>query len=180
MYTSSLYDYYEGEGFSATQIRTQNNGAVRFILPDEGITPEELLGDPELLEFMCCERFPIQDSEEGRAHVRLTVPKFDVSSELDLIPAMKQLGITDAIDPSASDFSPLTSESEGVHITSARQDTRVMIDEEGVKAVSVTIMLAGAGQPDRYVDMTMDRPFIFEIVSDTGLPLFVGVIQNPS
>ncbi len=30
-----------------------------------------------------------------------------------------------------------------------------------------------------HVEFTLDRPFIFEIMSETGLPLFVGIVNNP-
>ena len=55
-----------------------------------------------------------------------------------------------------------------------------MIDEEGCKAVAFT-MLEYAGSPpppDDFVDFVLDRPFIFVITSQVGLPLFVGVVNN--
>ena len=58
-----------------------------------------------------------------------------------------------------------------------------MIDEKGCKAVAVTEMGAGAGAakpPEEKVEFILDRPFIFEIISKTGFPLFVGVVNNPT
>ena len=55
-----------------------------------------------------------------------------------------------------------------------------MIDEEGCKAASLTVMMYdGAGAPEDHAEFILDRPFIFEIMSDTGLPLFVGIVNNP-
>ena len=55
-----------------------------------------------------------------------------------------------------------------------------MIDEEGCKAASLTVMMyEGAVAPEDHAEFILDRPFIFEIMSDTGLPLFVGIVNNP-
>ncbi|MBO4928228.1 MAG: hypothetical protein J5379_08285 [Clostridiales bacterium] len=181
MYNGSVWDYHKGETFSAVQLSTLYNGRVRFILPKEGMTPEELLGEEEVIEFLCNGDLMIAvGEEEEELAARFTVPKFDVETEIDLKPVMEDLGITDAMDQGSSDFSPLTLESNGVYISSAKQDTRVMIDEEGCKAVSLTVVLMGAGGPEKFVDFTLDRPFIFEIVSETGLPIFVGIVNDPS
>jgi serine protease inhibitor len=34
--------------------------------------------------------------------------------------------------------------------------------------------------PDEEVDFILDKPFLFAITSETGLPLFMGVVQNPA
>ena len=40
--------------------------------------------------------------------VHYSVPKFDVSSEMQLADGLKKLGVTDVFDSTVSDFSPLT------------------------------------------------------------------------
>ena len=170
--------YYWGEKFTSVSMWLENNGHMRLILPDEGIAPEDLINDDEALAYMM---------NTGKYEnvkyliVNLSVPKFDISSDMDLKEGLERLGITDAFDPVASDFSPLTKQADGVCVESARQNTRVMIDEDGCKASSLTAMLTlGDGMPpDEHVDFILDRPFLFEIVSDTGLPLFVGIVNNP-
>lgn len=34
--------------------------------------------------------------------------------------------------------------------------------------------------PNDYVNFVLDRPFVFEIMSETGIPIFVGIVNNPS
>ena len=36
-----------------------------------------------------------------------------------------------------------------------------------------------AAPPDQKVDFTLDRPFVFAITGEDGLPLFVGVVHKP-
>jgi serpin B len=91
------------------------------------------------------------------------------------------MGITDIFDPEISDFTPLTDSTDEIYLSKAEQNTRVLIDEEGCKAASVTVMMYdGWGASTEQENFILDRPFIFEIMSETGLPLFVGIVNNPA
>ena len=81
-------------------------------------------------------------------------------------------------NPAKSDFSTITD--ENVIVTGATHGARVMIDEEGCTAAAFTLMLCGSGMPpEEEVDFVCDRPFLFVITSETGLPLFIGIVNNP-
>ena len=56
-----------------------------------------------------------------------------------------------------------------------------MVDEEGCIAAAYTVMAAAgaAMPPDETVDFVLDRPFVFVITSDSGLPLFAGMVKKP-
>ena len=65
-----------------------------------------------------------------------------------------------------------------VWLDKATQASRMMIDEEGCKAASLTTMLNESfAMSTGEVTFVLDSPFIFEIMSETGLPLFVGIIK---
>lgn len=169
--------YFWGDKFASISMWLENNGQMRLILPDEGVSPEELINDDEAIGYMMS-RGDYANSKF--VTVNMSVPKFDVSSNIDLKDGLGELGITDLFDSTKSDFSPLTKSADGIALSSAEQDTRVIIDEEGCKAAALTVMLyAGAAIPEDRVDFVLDRPFIFEIMSETGLPLFVGIVNNP-
>ena len=56
-----------------------------------------------------------------------------------------------------------------------------MVDQYGIKAVAATVIGdIGMGGSDNLVDFTLDRPFLFAVISDDGLPVFVGIINNPA
>ena len=109
------------------------------------------------------------------------MPKFDVSSDSDLTDGMKRLGMVDIFDPTLSDFSATTADMTGIILSRAEHAARVAIDEEGVTAAAYTVMMeAGAAMPpDEEVDFVLDRPFLFAITAKNGLPLFMGVVQDP-
>jgi serpin B len=175
MYASYDSSYFWGEKFSAVAQSFTDGGTMYFILPDEGISPEELLENEEAMQFI------IGANRKNNQYLKVnrSIPKFDVASELDLIGGLQNLGVTDIFSFEASDFTPLTNDTD-VAISKATHGARVMIDEEGCKAVAFTALeYAGSPPPpDEIVDFVLDRPFIFVITSQTDLPLFVGIINN--
>ena len=111
--------------------------------------------------------------------VHLAIPKFDLSARTDLTQGLREMGVTQVLDPGEADFSPLTE--EPLWLGQARQDVRVAIDEEGVTAAAYTVMaMEGAtAPPEEEVDFVLDRPFLFAVTSQDGLPLFVGIVHQP-
>ena len=168
--------YYWGKNFSAINKSLNESGSMWFILPDEGVKVDTLLDDKEVMSFITSNK---QWSNQKTININLSIPKFDVSSDLDLIDGLKNLGVTDCFDIEKSDFSPL--HDENGYISEATHAARVAIDEKGVIAAAFTSMMdAGGAMPNAdEVDFVADRPFIFVITGIDGLPLFVGVVNQP-
>ena len=164
----------QGGGYQAAALATRL-GEVVFLLPDEGTSPEELLQREDLLASLDFSGEQVQTGE-----IRWSVPKFDVSSDLDLLSSLEQLGVTDLLRPEAADLSALTS--LDAYLSGARQMARVTADEEGVEAAAVTILTVDAtsavADPQPMV-MDLDRPFLF-VIRNEGVPLFVGVVHHPT
>ena len=177
MHQGGTNTYYWSDRFSAVAKRLENSGAMWFLLPDEGVTPEELLADEATLDFLLSGG---ESAESKYLIVNLSVPKFDIASDLDLTDSLKKMGIADVFDPAVSDFSPMTDDTEA-YLSQAKHAARVAIDEEGVTAAAYTVMMmGGAGAPpEEEVDFVLDRPFVFAITGVDGLPLFVGVVHQP-
>ena len=177
MHQGGTNTYYWSDRFSAVAKRLENSGAMWFLLPDEGVTPEELLADEATLDFLLSGG---ESAESKYLIVNLSVPKFDIASDLDLTDSLKKMGIADVFDPAVSDFSPMTDDTEA-YLSQAKHAARVAIDEEGVTAAAYTVMMmCGAGAPpEEEVDFVLDRPFVFAITGVDGLPLFVGVVHQP-
>ena len=182
MHKSDVRSYYWGESFSAVALPLENGGAMWLVLPDEGLTPEALLQDDTVMDLLLPGGGA--DSVQRRSLiVNLKVPKFDVSSDLELSQGLKALGLTAVFDPAASDFSPLTRELAELYVSSVKHAARVKIDEQGCEAAAYTVILVAAGgaaPPDEEVDFTLDRPFLFVITNAGGLPLFAGIVNHPA
>ena len=169
--------YSEGERFSALEIPFKTNQAsIAFILPEEGTTAESLLSDPQLLSFVINRNE--WDNKES-VYADLSLPKFDVSSQIDLKEGLKELGITDVFDPVVSDFSPITTESNEIYVDKATHGARVQLDENGCIATAYTIIIDVNGSAPKHIEFVVDRPFLFVIYSPSGLPLFIGIVNQP-
>lgn len=179
MHQGGARNYYWGEQFSAVSQPFESAGAMWFILPDEGVSVDQLLQDGQAMEFLVTNQYEWDDNKY--LIVNLSVPKFDVVSDMDLSSGLKALGVTDIFNPIISDFSPMTANTEEVFLSQAAHAARVMIDEEGCTAVAYTVMAnAGAAMPpDEEIDFTLDRPFLFVITGAGNMPLFVGIVNQP-
>ncbi len=170
------YWVYRGNRFLAVQQPFENAGNMWFLLPDEGVTPEELLSDADALTFLCSGA----DIDECEWYCgKLALPKLDVTSELELSDTLKALGVTDVFDAARADFSPLFESAAGVTLSEVQHAARLSMDEEGVTATAFTAMGYGAGGPQNEMDFTLDRPFLFQISFDDATPLFVGMVNHP-
>jgi len=174
--TDSRY-YYWGEKFSAVKQSFKSGGGMWLILPDEGVPVNDLAANDEAINFILSDG----DWENSKyLTVNLALPRFDISATTDLSEPLKALGVTDVFDDSCSDFSPLTDET--LILSKATHSARVKIDEEGCEAAAFTVMMvdaAAAMPPDEEVDFILNRPFMFVITGDSGLPLFIGTVNKP-
>lgn len=179
MHSSGTDTYYWSERYSAVGRYLEGFGTMWLILPDEGVSPEQLIEDGSAMAFASADKSAL---DSKFLVVDLSVPKFDVTSELDIRGALTALGMTDIFDPNVSDFTPMTTDTAGIFISSASHATRVTVDEEGCTAAAFTVMQAAgsAMPPDERVAFTLDRPFIFVITSDEGLPMFAGIVNTPN
>ena len=171
--------YYWGEKFGAVELSLRGSGSMKLLLPDEGVDASMLLEDGEAMDFIL-NRSEWENSKFLTVNLRL--PKFDVSSDFDLTAGLKALGVTDVFDETLADFTPGIPDSKGsIVLSKAEHAARTAIDEEGVTAAAYTVMMeAGAAMPpDEEIDFTLDRPFVFAITAQDGLPLFIGVVNNP-
>ena len=166
MHSSEYNTVYYGDGFSALGLSLQNSGRMWLLKPDA-------------LGFLLANG---EWSQTQSATVNLSLPKFDVSSDLDLLDTLAQLGITDVMDGTKSDFTPLTTANDSLELTQAKHAARVKIDEDGCEAAAYTVLAPEATAmmgPEDEIDFTLDNPFVFAITGIDGLPLFVGLVNQP-
>lgn len=178
----SCGDYYYGNTFGAVKKSLDHGGTMTFILPDEDKSIDDVLADEDFAAFIFgsdADSGIIGYEKHKNMITRVHVPKFDITSEMDLKGGLRSLGMTDVFED--GDFSSLVSSDDPLMITEVKHTVRVSMDEQGVTAAAVIRMpMAGAGAPpDDEIELYFDRPFIFVITSEQGVPLFVGTVYNP-
>ena len=177
MHSSQNGTLYSGDGFTAISLPLRGSGSMWLLKPDSGVTAESLLQSDEALAFLLSDG---SWSQTQNAQIDLSIPKFDIASDLDLTKALQSLGVTDIFDLSISDFTPLST-ADPLYVSKARHAARVKIDEEGCEAAAYTVISveAGAALPEAVVPFTLDAPFVFAVTGVDGLPLFVGLVNQP-
>ena len=179
MHSSDSNTVYYGDGFSAIGLSLENSGQMWLLKPDDGVDAAELLQNEDALGFLLANG---GWSQTQRATVNLSLPKFDISSDLDILDTLAQLGMTDVMDDTKSDFTPLTTANDSLELTQAKHAARVKIDEDGCEAAAYTVLDVEATAmlgPEDEIDFTLDKPFVFAITGIDGLPLFVGLVNQP-
>lgn len=176
---SSEYTYLSGAGATGV-VKPYAGGQYAFaaLLPDEGTeiaqVLENLRGDGwlTLLENASSER------------VITAIPKFKTEFSAELSGALTDMGMEDAFDRYAADFSGVGTCDEGaLYLSRVLHKTAICVDERGTKAGAVTVVEMASGATDGPEEppkqVILDRPFVYAIYdTETGLPLFFGVLRD--
>lgn len=179
--------YFWSDKFAGVTLSFESGGSMRFLLPDEGVSIEEVLADPLAIAFLT-ESYLWDTSFEGSCReleITLSLPKFDVSGDLDLRDPLKALGVTDVFDPGLADFSPILKNSrlmdDPLYVSQALHGARVKVDEEGCEAAAYTLIATEATgadiTEDGKIQIDFDRPFLYSLMSG-GVPLFAGCVRQ--
>ena len=167
--------YVRGDGYQAVALPYRGGGglAMAVVLPDgplAALRPAITAGGMRGLL-----------AGASRYRVTLSLPRFRVEAAFDLVPVLRQLGVTEAFTRRA-DFSGIT-EAERLLINAVAHKAYVDVDEQGTEAAAATAIVfrpTAAFRAPPSVTMTVDRPFLFAIIhTRTGLPLFVGQVSHP-
>jgi serpin B len=172
MLNTAPFDYADGDGWSAVRLPYKGRDlAMWVLLPDTSSDPIALL-EPAVLS-QAARRASTQ-------MVQLSLPKWDFQSNLPLIEALKNLGMT-APFTDAADFSGITDVELLIDQVQHRAD--ITVDEKGTEAAAVTgiALRELSGPPVSDVRMGVDHPFAFVVLHElSGAPLFEGVVGDPS
>ena len=173
--------YTRGDGYQAVELPYEGGQmAMVILLPDAGRFSEfEGLLDASMVEGI------LEDLRIRR--VFLTMPKFEVRASFDLADTLKAMGMPDAFDERAADFSGmdgtscLTGDDGCLVVPDVVHQAFVSVDEAGTEAAATTAVIAGTTSvdPGEPVWLTVDRPFIFMVQGrETGAVLLVGRVSD--
>ncbi len=165
-------DLLVADEFRASAIKLKN-GKIDFILPNEGISPETLLANPDFLKS-------VYEGKRQTADIAFSIPKFSYRTKVDIFEKMEALGLR-AMLQGGPDLSVMLPGQEA-EVTNILQEAFIDLNEQGVEAAAYTqvdIKCTAILPPDDLVEMIFNRPFIYVISDDAGVPLFVGVVNNP-
>jgi serpin B len=175
----AYFSYAEGDEFQVIELPYAGSQlAFTVILPEEGAfdTVESGLDSEALAAAI---------GEVESRELILTLPTFEFEYAASLADTLKALGMTDAFDANAADFSGMLDSpaTEPLAIGDVLHKAFISVDEEGTEAAAATaVLMAGAAAPsDPPLEVSIDRPFVFLIRdTETGAILFIGRVMDPS
>lgn len=127
-------------------------------------------GQPWLAEL---DAAPAQETE-------LSLPKYKLETDYDLVPPCKSLGIKEAFGGKA-DFSGMGWTKGALCIDQIKHKAFVEVNEEGTEAAAATAVGIRMTAIRQYPVFRADHPFLFLIRDQqTGTILFLGRMVNPS
>jgi serpin B len=161
-------------------------GEVSMLL----VLPEARDGLPALEERLSVDLLEKWDQALGWEQVQVAMPRFRMESDrpLSLREPLAALGMTDAFDPEAADFSgiaaPLANGRQALYVDDVLHKAFVQVDEGGTEAAAATAVVLNvksAVQLDPPKEFTADHPFLF-FIRDTASDaiLFMGRVTEPS
>jgi serpin B len=153
-----------------TDFSSEKSYVMRIYLPRLCVSNIELLR-------AIAEKDAKQEVKEE--HVCLYLPRFSAETDIKMTNIFQQLGLKELF--TSTDILPQLA--DNIQISDIAQKVKIIVNETETEAVALTsIVCAGCLPPeedDKPIVMTVDRPFLFEIVEETsGTILFTGIIND--
>jgi len=139
--------------------------SMLIALPKEGFSANDILAD-------------IEWEVNGKAPVKVQLPKFNFKTTNELMPPMKELGINKLF------ATPLYGINPDLCVGLINQDVSVKIDENGAEMAAITeIVLLYTSDPDNPgptpIDFNANHPFVFAVRDNVSHNLlFIGKVET--
>lgn len=152
-------------------LENQDGFEITFLMPFNE-SPEDFLQD------LSAEKWSALMDSSQMSRIYLSLPRFKDKLNYRLKSNLQDLGMNNIF--TSPDLSGMFN-SGGLFISDVIHDTYIAVNEKGVEAAAVTIILIDIGiHPGVIVSYSFDRPFIYTIQdSNTHAILFTGISRIP-
>lgn len=170
MNQNNSFSYTLTPSFSIAELPYGNSAfSMVLLLPAAGKTLDESLAE------LTADNWKEWSSSMTYRPLELKLPRFKLNYKKSLSLDMIDMGMKDAFDGAAADFSGISDSRLAIGLLD--QFTYVNVDEEGTEAAAVTVGGTYATSVPQYIPFHADSPFAFMIrEKSTGAILFMGKI----
>ena len=176
MNRTGRFGYAEADGLQMLQLPYAGGDLAMVIL-----LPRPSVGIESLQEQMEPEALNRWLGRIGSRRVKVSIPRFKMTSQFALGPVLAAMGMPDAFS-TAADFSGMTGDRD-LLISAVIHKAFVEVNEEGTEAAAATgvAMQLTMARPQGPIVFRADRPFLFLIRDHrSGLVLFLGRVLDPA
>ena len=153
---------------------------MAIVAPDENASYQEIENVVNAKEAVDWNR------SSQLTEIMLFMPKFAAKFDVDMTPVLKKMGVRDAFDKTRADFSAMAANGaktgdDALYVDQVSQSATIKVNEEGTEAAFATSLILGAMGVPSYVNLAIDRPFIYFVRDNTtGQILFIGRTVKPT
>ncbi len=171
LHQTAEYRYGEGDGFRVVELPYDGGQLAMDVVVPADLATFEAGMTGATLEAVT--------KSLGAAEVELALPKFKYEAPLGLKEHLYTLGMKDAFDDAAADFSGIDG-TRSLVISDVLHKGFVAIDEKGTEAAAATAVIVGDTSVPEFHQLAVDKPFVFFIRDlPTGAILFIGRVVDP-
>ena len=182
MHQTKHFGYFDGGEMHALELAYQGDRLSMVVLLPKRNVPPGAKDDLAALEAsLSADKVAGWLGQLRRREVRVTLPRFKTTAEFGLKGTLVAMGMADAFNPNAADFSGMTG-TKDLFISAVVHKAFVDVNEEGTEAAAATgVVMAGKSAPAPAPVFRADHPFLFLIRdTKTGAILFLGRILDPT
>lgn len=165
-YATGFIKYYKDKKYAFVALLPKENVSVSdYIASLEGAHLHELLSNPQ------------------QTAVNTSIPKFETQYSAEMSTILQDMGIQNAFDRSAADFSGLGSSTGGnIYISRVLHKTFISVAEKGTQAGAATaVEFVDESAPISMKTVYLDRPFVYMLIDcKTQIPFFIGTLSDIS
>ncbi|XP_053715915.1 plasminogen activator inhibitor 1 [Synchiropus splendidus] len=163
----------EGTDYDVIEVPYEGDSLSMFLVsPFESEVPLSTLSAE-----LSSQKIPQWRAEMRNVKRQLALPRFTLTSEVNLKDALVNMGLGEMFNLATADFTRITTD-ERLCVSKILQRLKIEVNELGTKgaAVSAAVMFSRMAVEE----ITLDRPFLFLIQhKPTGTVLFMGQFNHP-
>ena len=174
---------YETEMFKTATTRTNHGYRIKFILPQDGYTVEDIYTREVLKEVSENDAYlAVDDVNMEMNHTKCYFPEYDAEYDGDIRNALSEkFGIKSVFNIDTADFTSLV---DGpAFIQQVLHQTKLTVNRYGIEGAAVTVQnVCGSAGPGPYTNVyhtfVVDKAFAFIITDYLGTVVFSGVTKS--
>jgi serpin B len=179
MHLTARFNYFNGGTFQALDI-PYKSGELSMVV----LLPNDVEGLAALEKSLTADALKQWAGQlRGGSRVILTLPKFKMTESFQLSKTLSELGMGEAFQKNAADFSAMTGKRD-LWISAAIHKAYIDVDEEGTEAAAATGIVMRPSAVARLqppIVFRADHPFLFLIRDNkSGGVLFMGRVADPT
>lgn len=170
----------------------KSEDATGFVKPYKGgkyafmaLLPDKNISMADYVAHLSGEKFIDLYENRKTKIVDTRIPEFSYTYSQELKNVLTAMGIQKAFNSDAADFSKMAvlKEGERLYINEVLHKTFIELNRNGTRAAAVTsvemVAKSSAHPTEKIPEVYLDRPFVYGIINtDTGLPIFIGIVNQ--